>query len=116
VFCRACGSVWRSYEEKETDVNIAVSLVADAAGAASDIALIVSADSDLCPAIRTARALSPGLGMIAAFPPRRDSGEIRSLIRGTFIIAAVDIRNALLPDVVADPATGRVYRRPGKWS
>jgi hypothetical protein len=52
--CRQCGNAWTSYEEKETDVNIAVSLVADAAAAASDIALVISADSDLCPAIRTA--------------------------------------------------------------
>ena len=36
--CRQCGSAWTSYEEKETDVNIAVALVADAAASASDIA------------------------------------------------------------------------------
>ncbi len=64
--CRQCGNVWISYEEKETDVNIAVSLVADAAATASDIAMIISADSDLCPAIRTARSLNPGRGMSAA--------------------------------------------------
>ena len=71
MVCRQCGNVWTSYEEKETDVNIAVSFVADAAAAASDIALIISADSDLCPAIRTARFLNPGRAKIAAFPPRR---------------------------------------------
>lgn len=60
--CRQCGSAWTSYEEKETDVNIAVALVADAAASASDIALIVSADSDLCPAIRTSRSLNPQTG------------------------------------------------------
>lgn len=68
--CRRCGSTWTSYEEKETDVNIAVSLVGDTAGSASELALIISADSDLCPAIRTARSLNPRRGMIAAFPPR----------------------------------------------
>jgi uncharacterized Zn finger protein len=31
VACRQCGSVWTGYEEKKTDVNIAVSLVPDAA-------------------------------------------------------------------------------------
>jgi uncharacterized LabA/DUF88 family protein len=113
--CRQCGNVWTSYEEKETDVNVAVSLVSDAAASASDIALIVSADSDLCPAIRTARSLNPRRGMIAAFPPRRSSFEIRSLIRGAFTIAAADLRNSLLPDVVTDRATGRSYKRPGKW-
>jgi len=113
--CRQCGNVWTSYEEKETDVNVAVSVVADSATTASDIALIVSADSDLCPAIRTARSLGPRRGMIAAFPPRRSSFEIRSLIPGAFTIAAADLRNSLLPEAVSDPATGRIYKRPGKW-
>lgn len=115
VACRQCGNIWTSYEEKETDVNIAVSIVADAAANASDVALIISADSDLCPAIRTARSLNPGRGMIAAFPPRRSSFEIRSVIRGAFTIAAADLRNSLLPDTVSDLSTGAVYKRPGKW-
>jgi uncharacterized LabA/DUF88 family protein len=115
VACRQCGSTWKSYEEKETDVNIAVSIVADAAAGASDLALIVSADSDLCPAIRTARSLNPRRGMIAAFPPRRSSFEIRSLIPGAFTVAAVDLRNSLLPETVNDPATGQMHKRPGKW-
>jgi hypothetical protein len=53
--------------------------------------------------------------MIAAFPPRRSSFEIRSLIPGAFTVAAVDLRNSLLPDIVNDPATGQMYKRPGKW-
>jgi len=113
--CRRCGSTWTSYEEKETDVNIAVSLVADAASSASELALIVSADSDLCPAIRTSRSLNPRRGMIAAFPPRRSSFEIRSLIRRPFTLATADIRNSLLPEVVADSASGLTYKRPDKW-
>jgi len=32
-----------------------------------------------------------------------------------FTLAAADIRNSLLPEVVADPATGLVLKRPGKW-
>jgi len=30
VSCRQCGRAWTSYEEKETDVNIAVAFVPDA--------------------------------------------------------------------------------------
>lgn len=104
------------YEEKETDVNIGVSLVADAAARASDLALLVSADSDLCAAIRMARTVNKERGMIAAFPPKRSSFEIRSLIPGAFTLAAADIRNSLLPDVVGDPTTGQAHRRPDKWA
>ena len=67
--CRSCGSSWRSYEEKETDVNMAVSLVLDAALDQHDLSLILSADSDLCPAIRAVQSTSPSLGLLAVFPP-----------------------------------------------
>jgi hypothetical protein len=113
--CRGCGATWMSYEEKETDVNIAVSLVADTAARASAIALIISADSDLCPAIRTARSLNPRRGMVVAFPPKRSSFEISSLIRRPFTIAEADVRASLLPDTVLDPHTGVPYKRPSKW-
>jgi hypothetical protein len=113
--CRTCGASWTQYEEKETDVNIAVSLVADSASWLSDLALIISADSDLCPAIRTSRQVSPTRGMIAAFPPKRSSFEIKTLIPGAFPIGPDKLRNSLLPDIVNDPTTGEAYKRPGKW-
>lgn len=115
VSCRQCGASWVSYEEKETDVNIAVSLVADAAAAAADIALLISADSDLCPAIRTARTVAPALRMIAVFPPRRYSFEVKTLIPSAIQLAQADIRNSLLPTIVTDPARGSKYQRPAKW-
>lgn len=77
--------------------------------------MIVSADSDLCPAITTARELNPGWGLIAAFPPRRSSFEIRSLVGGSFMIGADKIRNSLLPDQVLDPSTGSTLNRPAHW-
>jgi len=117
--CRSCGVGWTFYEEKETDVNIAVSLVADAAVGASDIALILSADSDLCPAIRMARKVSANLGnqlgIIAVFPPKRQSFEIRSLV-SAFTVAQADLRNSLLPLVVTDSASGQSYNRPPTWA
>ena len=117
--CRICGSSWTSYEEKETDVNIAVNLVSDAAVRACDIALVVSADSDLCPAIRTARhaAANAGgrLGVITAFPPRRYSLELRA-ITAAFTISHQDIRLSQLPATVQNPLTGQKYHRPPHWS
>jgi hypothetical protein len=69
----------------------------------------------LCPAIRTARALDGRRGMIAAFPPKRSSFEIRTLIPRAFTIATADLRNSLLPDKVFDSASGSLHRRPDKW-
>ena len=55
--CRNCGSTWTIYEEKETDVSLAVALVEDAVQDRYDTALIVSADSDLCPGVRSVKRL-----------------------------------------------------------
>jgi uncharacterized LabA/DUF88 family protein len=57
--CRGCGARWTGYEEKETDVNIAAAIIEDAVMDVYDTALIVSGDSDLCPAIAAAKRLRP---------------------------------------------------------
>ena len=113
--CRSCGAGWTHYEEKETDVNIATSLVADAARRQSDSALIISADSDLTPAVKAARGLNLNLFIAAAFPPKRFSAELKKLLPGSFHISPAKIRQSQLPQTVPGPA-GRTYSRPGKWT
>lgn len=113
--CRRCGNSWTVYEEKETDVNIAVNLVADAANKLTDAALIVSADSDLAPGVRLARQLNPALFIAAAFPPRRVSNELTTLMPASFHIGMRKIRSSQLPATVVDAATGKQWTRPAKW-
>jgi hypothetical protein len=115
VVCQQCGHQRVKYEEKETDVNIAAALIADTAEHASDIAFVVSADSDLCPAIRTVYRLDMHRQVIAAFPPARTSFEMRTLVPKSFVISRTMLRNSLLPDDVPDPVTGRSYKRPANW-
>ena len=55
ITCHSCGYVINTYEEKETDVRIATQIVADALKKQCDIAIIVSADSDMVPAIELAQ-------------------------------------------------------------
>lgn len=112
--CRSCGSTWVRYEEKETDVNIAVSLVSDAAAAVADDAILISADSDLVPAIRTARALQPDMFIAAAFPPKRYSAELNALLPASFHLGRTKLTQNQLPDRVTD-AAGQVLRRPDRW-
>ncbi|MFG2111098.1 NYN domain-containing protein [Streptomyces sp. NPDC048718] len=114
--CRSCGATWTRYEEKETDVNIAVSLVADIATKAMDSAVIISADSDLSPAVRTARALAPGAHIVAAFPPARFSHELKRIMPASFTIGRAKFSGAQLPRTVTDPLTGHALERPRKWA
>jgi hypothetical protein len=114
--CRACGASWVQYEEKETDVNIATALVADAASRVTDSALIISADSDLTPAVRTARALNTSMFLAAAFPPMRYSAELSKLMPASFKIGMSKLTGAQLPRTVLDAVSGRAYSRPAKWN
>lgn len=112
--CRSCGASWTTYEEKETDVNIAVSLVEDAALGHYDTALVVSADSDLCPAVRSAKRLRPRGNVVVVFPPSRHSDELRKAADAAFTLGESVIRQAQLPPTVTD-GRGTSYTRPTTW-
>lgn len=111
--CRACRTEMTLHEEKETDVSIAAALIEDAVNDVFDAAMLISADSDLCPAVRAVGRLRPEKRIIAAFPPRRRSDDLRRSVRATFTIGDAKIRNALLPDVVT--AGGVLLQRPAYW-
>jgi len=73
VSCNNCGHTYITYHEKKTDVNIAVELLSDAFDKKMDLALLVTADSDLVPAIVKAKLYDPGLKINLLFPPARTS-------------------------------------------
>lgn len=57
--CFRCKHSWKDHEEKETDVNIALHLLRGAVQDHYDRALLVSGDSDLTPAVRAVKEVSP---------------------------------------------------------
>ena len=112
IECRKYNSSRVSYEEKETDVSIAVTIVEDAASDRYDTALIVSGDSDLCPAIISARRLRPNARFVTVFPPARRSDKLKKLANGYFTISEANLRSNLLPDVVTTDSGEQLYRPP----
>jgi uncharacterized LabA/DUF88 family protein len=112
--CRACGTAWSQHEEKMTDVNIAVALLTDAFDDRFDTALVMSADSDLVPPLRTIRARFPHKRVIVAFPPARASGDLRNVAHAAFTIGTANLRHAQLPDTVVTPH-GVPLHRPPSW-
>lgn len=113
VRCNHCGGKWNRYEEKETDVSIAVSLVADAAQQRFQSALIISADSDLSPAVRAVKDILPSAFVTAAFPPKRHSAELKKLMPAAFHIGNDKLSKAQLPECFT--ASGKTYMRPDYW-
>lgn len=62
---------WTKYEEKQTDVGIAVNLIHDAHRDEFDRALVVSVDTDMLPAFAIMRAAFPAKTVVCVAPPRR---------------------------------------------
>lgn len=112
--CRECGATWTTYEEKMTDVNIAVELLSDAYDDAFDMAMLVSADSDLSGPMRTVHERYSDKRVIVAFPPRRHSVDLRNAAAASFTIGRGILSRSQLPDSVAKP-DGYVLRRPESW-
>lgn len=112
--CFNCGHAYTHYEEKETDVNMATSLVVDAANKAFDTALLVTADSDMAPAVRAAQSIHPNGFIAAAFPPCRHSYELNNLMPSSFSIFEKKLKKSQLEE--AFTIDNVPFRRPEKWS
>ncbi|HEX2714892.1 MAG TPA: NYN domain-containing protein [Candidatus Acidoferrales bacterium] len=82
VWCKTCKQVNTHHEEKETDVAIAVKLMELLHLDACDTVVLVSGDTDLAPAVRTAKALWPARRIWALFPFARHNAELKAICHG----------------------------------
>ena len=94
--CSECGAFHNAYEEKGTDVNIAVRMVRDDADDAFDVAILISGDGDLAGPVRDIRARHPEKQVVAAFPRKRKSENISSAATAHFVIGRKLIRDSQL--------------------
>ena len=113
--CRSCGAQWMDYEEKMTDVNIAVQLLADAFDDQFDTALLISGDSDLTTPVRKLRTQFPTKRLIVVFPPDRHSFELGQAANATFTVGEAKLRQSQLPAQV-QRADGFILQRPAHWA
>lgn len=74
--CFKCHKKYPIYHEKQTDVNIAVSLLVDAQESHFDDAVLITADSDLMRPVHYIRHSYPNMRVIVAFPPGRHTRDL----------------------------------------
>ena len=123
--CRRCGAPYlcqcpaeyRSFEEKETDVALGASMVADTAIGLGDTTVVVSADSDLAPALAELRRVNANRRIYLALPPGNayPSPYLAAGGVGHFTISEPALRRSQLPPSVIDRGSGRRFSRPAKW-
>jgi uncharacterized LabA/DUF88 family protein len=112
--CRKCGSKVLVPSEKMTDVNIAVEMMSDAYQDLFDVALVISADSDLTAPVLAIKNLFPDKRVIVAFPPQRHSAQLERVAHGSFQIGRATIAKSLFPEKVPK-ADGFVLQKPREW-
>lgn len=117
--CRHCHTRWITHEEKQSDVNLAVTLVREAFHDSYDQAFIVSGDADLAPPIKLVNEIFPKKRIKIICPPgRRHSKELGELVhatRGRSKIKEIHLERNLLPERIAVP-DGNDIVRPAKYS
>jgi len=118
--CHRCGHQWTHHEEKETDVRLALGLVMGAVKDEYDRALLVTADSDLVPAVRLVRREHPKKDIRIVTPPGRDPCEALVMAAGGKrqgrCIGRDHLLKCLLPPEVVDPDGTVVARRPSEYA
>jgi uncharacterized LabA/DUF88 family protein len=114
VLCNTCGNNFYDQKEKMTDVNIAVHMIKDAFLNNFDEAILVSGDSDLVPPIKVIKEMFPQKEIRIAFPPARDSNELKKTADGSFKIGHGKLKKSQLPEIVFTQY-GQALKRPGLW-
>ncbi len=75
--CRLCQKIFKTFEEKQTDVNIAIRLFQLGIQDRYDKAIILSGDTDLLPAIKAVQTTFPSKQVGVVIPIGRASEDLK---------------------------------------
>lgn|SRR3990172_7377330 len=116
--CQKCKAAWIAHEEKESDVNFAIHLLQLAYDNVFDKALLLTADTDLVPAIPLVASKFSDKQLVAVIPERRfgTALELRQACHQAMRIREHHLSANLLPEQVTDAAGKVVATRPSKYS
>lgn len=113
------GRFFVTYEEKRTDVNIAVRMLDDAYQDHCDRLILVSGDSDLVPAVATVRERFPQKKVTvyvpAKNPTRGAAVELRTAANVDRALPLNLLEKAQFSAVLADTGGGSEIRKPAAW-
>jgi uncharacterized LabA/DUF88 family protein len=114
VTCRQCGHVHTTHHEKMTDVNIGTEMLTDAFTDRFDLALLISADSDLVGPVQKVRQLFPQKRVAVICPPARHSNALKRVANAYLHLDRATLAQSVFPDHVVK-ADGFVLQRPAEW-
>lgn len=112
--CRVCGKAYNTFEEKRTDVHIAINLFQDAINDLWDTSLIISADSDLIPAIDAVKRSFPSKQIGVVIPIGRRAEELKQVADFHRKVKLKHLKTCQFEDVI-NIGEGIKLERPAHW-
>jgi len=113
IRCSHGGKITR-HEEKETDVAIASKMFEVLCKDRCDSVVLVTGDTDLAPAVKTAKYLFPNKHIIFAFPYRRKNDELAQMAPSSFKIHSRNYIQHQFPDPFT-LSDGTIIPKPSSW-
>jgi uncharacterized LabA/DUF88 family protein len=114
VYCKNCSKKFMAYEEKETDVAIAVKVLELFSKDLCDTIVILSGDTDLSPVIRSCQNIFPNKKVVFAFPYARKNKELIKLAPNSFSIHPKQYLKYQFPDPYIF-SNGKKISKPKNW-
>ena len=105
---------YQTYEEKKTDVNIAVKLVEDAFKNKFDDAIIISGDSDITPAIISIKNNFPKKKCIILLPVKAKWKNIQKVAHKALFIKEKNIKRSIFPNQIKISSKETIVK-PTSW-
>jgi len=113
--CPSCKTKYTSREEKQTDVNLAISLFSLAIEDRYDTALVVTGDSDIIPSVKAVRGMFPAKRIGVAIPIGRQAEEIKNSASFYLKLKEKQFKTSMFPDEI-DLGGGQKIVRPSSWA
>ena len=119
VKCKKCNKSYKIYEEKHTDVNIAIKMIDDCLLGNVDTIALVSADGDLLTPLSLINERFPNIKIRIYFPPANKSDALNNYLKSKKKRAVELGKNkgrfqySLMPETVSKD--GVTFTIPAKW-
>lgn len=114
IKCKICQKLFKRYEEKQTDVHIAINLFKEGINDSYDKIIIISGDSDLIPAIEAVKEKFPQKSIHILFPPLRAFELLKNVADSYSKIKEHHLLISQFPDVI-ELSGGDKIIKPEKW-
>lgn len=113
ITCPRCNSNFLRHEEKETDVAVASKLFELLSKNECDTVVLVTGDTDLIPAVKTAKRLFLNSSIVIAFPFKRKNEDLAKLVPSLTIKPKRYVQHQF-PDPFVLP-DGTIMNKPSTW-